>query len=616
MTLSEARAQLDSLPASSADTAGKHPAPSAEPQPPAKAAAQEGSDEDWGIAPKEGGISRETKMGFAFVLVLLVVFGFVVYKKIQNNRAERGDLLAAVNENQPEESSPAKPGNTPTPIAGASPQEQILQPMPEQSPEFSPVSWNQETDTTPAPAQRPMAENSAGRASASIDQFSPAAASANGSQSGQDFAPPVQNVPPDQFPQELPNHSPPVVAEPQLVPTEFNPVSPPRNEFAQAPPEPSFEPPTAPLADAPKMADSNPFATAAPPAQAEQLPSAQAAPIQLAEPPAGLGNDNEQFSAQSVSLPPRPETAQTPAGNAFSDFQANPAAENQPTATPPAGNDPFANLPADVGAESVPGNSQALGNDQGAYAPRSPEQPQPLPVQAAPAEISVANDPRFGDFEPAPAPNQYDPAPASPPTSFNPIPNELPGTSVAQVPGRQTPGAFPGGAPLANAADQPSVYVVQPRDSYWTISKKQYGSVRYFSALARYNQQRIPDPTKMRPGMKILIPSREVLESQNPDLFPKFAQAAGSVSNVAHQAGEPSGFYVDAGGRPMYRVGPNDTLGGIAQKHLGRFSRWGEIYQLNRHRLKDPNALTLGDLLILPPDASRVNVVRQAAGVR
>ena len=69
-------------------------------------------------------------------------------------------------------------------------------------------------------------------------------------------------------------------------------------------------------------------------------------------------------------------------------------------------------------------------------------------------------------------------------------------------------------------------------------------------------------------------------------------------------------------GRPMYRVGPDDTLGGIAQKHLGRFSRWGEIYQLNRHRLKNPNALTLGDLLILPPDASRVNVVRQAAGIR
>ena len=73
---------------------------------------------------------------------------------------------------------------------------------------------------------------------------------------------------------------------------------------------------------------------------------------------------------------------------------------------------------------------------------------------------------------------------------------------------------------------------------------------------------------------------------------------------------------MDANGAPMYRVGADDTLGGIAQKHLGRFSRWVEIYQINQHRLKDPNALTLGDVLELPADASRVSMVRQASGIR
>ena len=69
--------------------------------------------------------------------------------------------------------------------------------------------------------------------------------------------------------------------------------------------------------------------------------------------------------------------------------------------------------------------------------------------------------------------------------------------------------------------------------------------MRYFSALARYNQQRIPDPKKMRPGMKILTPSREVLESRNPDLFPKFAQARERFQ-CGPSSRQQTGFYVDA----------------------------------------------------------------------
>ena len=73
VTLSEARSQLYPAPATSAETWRRriNPAPPAEPQPPAEAApAEKGGDEDWGIAPTRAGLSRETKMGFAFVLVL------------------------------------------------------------------------------------------------------------------------------------------------------------------------------------------------------------------------------------------------------------------------------------------------------------------------------------------------------------------------------------------------------------------------------------------------------------------------------------------------------------------------------------------------------------------
>jgi nucleoid-associated protein YgaU len=239
--------------------------------------------------------------------------------------------------------------------------------------------------------------------------------------------------------------------------------------------------------------------------------------------------------------------------------------------------------------------------------PLPPVSPEFNPLaQTAPVPVPCENDPRFGDFQPAPAGNQYEPD----------VPNELPGDLLTQLSATQLAGGVTGANGQMQPSDRPEVYIVRPGDNYWNISKRQYGTVRYFTALARYNQQRIPDPKKMRPGMKVLTPTRDVLESRNPDLFPRFAANTGGIANASHQSGANAGFFVSAGGGPMYRVGPEDTLGGIAQKHLGRFSRWVEIYQLNRHRLKDPNALTLGDELQLPADASRVSMVRQASGIR
>jgi nucleoid-associated protein YgaU len=313
-----------------------------------------------------------------------------------------------------------------------------------------------------------------------------------------------------------------------------------------------------------------------------------------------------------------------PFGNSGATAQAQPPAEVE---------EQFSNQSQSQGltqTDVVPGPSE--GNPFGEANNAQPAQPLPQefptaqsaaqpasgdPFSAAPAEISannsvpmpVENDPRFGDFQPAPAPNQYEANPRS-------VPNELPSDVFTQLTSSQIAADGTNGLGQMQPSDRPEVYVVRPGDNYWRISKKQYGTVRYFMALARYNQPRIPDPKKMQPGMKVLTPARELLESRNPDLFPKYAANTQGLHNVAHQAGEKSGFFLDANGTPMYRVGPEDTLGGIALKHLGRFSRWSEIYQMNQHRLKNPNALSLGDVLELPADASRVSMVRHASGVR
>ncbi len=601
--------------------------------------AEPASEEDWGIAPARRRMSRETMLGLAFVFVLVAVFSFVVYKKIEYNRAQ-SQLLAAAQEPAPDETPPEPEPETSlqNPIAESQPfppvQNDFEEPQTIAATETTPAAWNpnsfdsqpqQELTSTPPPAGEP--------ASPAIDQFPPAA--------GHDFAPPVESASSQPFPAE--SAFPPAQTEsaPPSPPADVAATPFPETPADDAPPAQSFEP-TPELANqseppqaAPTAEETqsfNPFGQESMPAPSEPAATAQTLPEA----------DDEQFSTQSQPLPQEEPATVTATGtgaeNPFGEFPAAPAesasaevaAEETVSASP---SDPFAvpppTQPEPAGAPSASTAAQAFepvetvpaeefpappANDfveQESPAPAEVEIAQPdtvpvdsIPVESAPVEMPVANDPRFGDFQPAPPNQEYEPHPAG-------VPNELPRDVITQLTAAELTTDSAG---QMQPADRPRAYVVRPGDNYWNISKKQYGTVRYFMALARYNRQRIPDPKKMRPGMKVLIPSREILESRNPDLFPKFTANTG-VSNVGHKSG-PSGFYLADDGTPMYRVGANDTLGGIAHKHLGRFSRWVEIYQLNKHRLKDPNALTLGDVLILPADASRVSMIRPASGSR
>ncbi len=151
------------------------------------------------------------------------------------------------------------------------------------------------------------------------------------------------------------------------------------------------------------------------------------------------------------------------------------------------------------------------------------------------------------------------------------------------------------------APDDGSTYesvVVQPGDNYSKISKRVYGSVRYFSALAVFNQHRISDPKKMRAGMIVLTPAASVLEERYPQLF------IDSKPKVA----EPAAFLLMDDGSPAYRVGERETLSQISERFLGRSSRWVEIYRLNQNVVTDPNKLKAGTILALPEDATEVSV--------
>lgn len=139
---------------------------------------------------------------------------------------------------------------------------------------------------------------------------------------------------------------------------------------------------------------------------------------------------------------------------------------------------------------------------------------------------------------------------------------------------------------------------VENGDNYYTISRRVYGSTRYFSALALFNQHRIPDPRRMRPGMIVLIPEAKELEQKFPEFFAERNRQA-----------QPKGFFLLEDGSPAYRTGERETLSEISQRFLGRASRWIEIYELNRSVIRSPDNLRAGTVLGLPGDAVEVQII-------
>ncbi len=214
--------------------------------------------------------------------------------------------------------------------------------------------------------------------------------------------------------------------------------------------------------------------------------------------------------------------------------------------------------------------------------------------------------------------------------------------------GRATPAGRPG------LVQSPSHYKVEPQDTYWSISRKVYGTPRYFQALAEHNRERIAHAEQLRPGVELETPPPDELQR----LYAKYIPSAGrnteptemaegestpaarygiatgsptrrvggrgvdapgggtAAPDAAEFHGPDGGFFVGRGGEPLYRVANGDTLSSIAQQHLGKSSRSNELYELNQDRLADPNRLKVGSVLKLPQDASRVGVVPRGSRVR
>lgn len=146
-------------------------------------------------------------------------------------------------------------------------------------------------------------------------------------------------------------------------------------------------------------------------------------------------------------------------------------------------------------------------------------------------------------------------------------------------------------------------YVLTQAETYWSLSQKVYDSPRFFQALAEYHRGLGLDIWHLETGMHLPIPPAQWLQDQYPD---KILGATPTITTSGYDVGIPAihGLFLDEEGIPNYRVQPGDTLQGIAQKVLGRASRWMQLYEMNREILATDKPLKVGMILRLPRDAT------------
>ena len=289
--------------------------------------------------------------------------------------------------------------------------------------------------------------------------------------------------------------------------------------------------------------------------------------------------------APVASVWAEPEEADLEAPPARSIHQVQALVPNEGLEVDPIeGTEPLA--PLDAAAPYEPGQAPELGE-----VPRLDE--------PAPGQPSL----EVGPDEPAPLIQEQEAEPA-PLNNRVGNPQRVPANSRVQRTAAVESAPYnegEAGTPAGQFGAKDAVHTVAAGESFWSISKKHYGLGRYSAALAEYNKSRIPKPDKIKPGMKVIVPTVETLEQKYERLI---FGASATLSKEEAAAPVKSGFFIDAAGQPMYRVGEGDTLSTIAQDHLGRSSRWPRIVELNRESLKDPDDMKLGMILRLPADAS------------
>jgi len=150
-----------------------------------------------------------------------------------------------------------------------------------------------------------------------------------------------------------------------------------------------------------------------------------------------------------------------------------------------------------------------------------------------------------------------------------------------------------GGQPPETVEKRDSArYVVQSGDTLSKIAGRHYGlrSANVIRAIVDANRGVLSDPDSLEVGMELRLPAAEGLkaggESDVP-VSPRIEKKAASSSSK------------DATFR-WYQVRRGDRYVTIARDQLGDAERWNEVFELNKDKFPDPDAIREGVRIKLP----------------
>lgn len=589
--------------------------------------AKKSEDDEWGFSSGRKGMARETKIGMALILLLMCAFGFVVYRKVQQQQ----ESLLNINSIVKQEKTGQDDADKPVVPKGAAPTTTSSNLPPAQG----------EPNSGPTSPIQPVAFDGAGGSGVTTldnNGFGPSAGTPAGTTPGSNPFLLEQPGTPSTASTGAGNGN---ITQPDAN-GGSNAFDPFRTQDTQPAPAGETAQPLTLDGSNPTANHENPFNVASNANSGTEVNSTQPQQLDAFQPPiertAGKVEQPTNDTGFEVvatgattavhglfdgpGLEAQPATLEFPANNAAGNVNAIPLDANgfeQPQVPfELAQNDPK-QLTFDDGSKPNTGETQPANN-----ASSTAELDALLNANRA-GETAATTTPPANSGSPFEAVDNVRTTELTgnetPRTATNvPAGNPFPGTGISPVPipidpnrSASPPLSGIGTTPRNSATrnDRPRVHTVQPGENYWSISRKFYGTPRFNLALAASNSQRIPDPRKMRPGMKVLIPSIGAMRSTYPKLCPKDL-ATGEVAT----SGQKEGFSIDQSGNAWFVVGSDDTLGSIAQKHLGRASRWIQVYQLNRQSVPDPNKLPIGTKLRLPSDASDVRIAQEPRTIR